>query len=120
MMSLVLESQSLPLHVDVDGVIRVASPRVTLETVIAAFAKGATAEQIAQDYPVVPLADIYAVIAFYLRQPEAVDTYLAEQRHTGQHLRRQIEAHFDPHGIRDRLLARRTSKGQPDAPASGG
>jgi len=119
-MRLVLESQSLPLHVDADGVIRVAHTRVTLETVIAAFATGATAEQIAQDYPVVPLADIYAVITFYLRQPEAVDAYLAEQRRTGQHLRRQMEARFDPHGIRDRLLARSTSKGQSDAPASGG
>ena len=119
-MSLVLESPSLPLHVDVDGVIRVAHTRVTLETVIAAFAKGATAEQIALDYPVVPLVDIYAVITFYLRQPEAVDAYLAEQRRTGQHLRRQMETRFDPHGIRDRLLARRPAKGQPDAPASGG
>jgi uncharacterized protein (DUF433 family) len=119
-MSLVLASQSLPLHVDADGVIRVAHTRVTLETVIAAFAKGATAEQIAQDYPVVPLADVYAVITFYLRQSEAVDAYLAEQRRTGQHLRQQMETRFDPHGIRDRLLARRTSQRQPDAPASGG
>jgi len=117
-MSLVLENQPLPLQVDADGVIRVADTRVTLETVIAAFAKGATAEQIAHDYPVVPLVDIYAVITFYLRQPEAVDAYLAEQRRTGQHLRRQMEARFDPHGIRDRLLARRTPKGQPDATTS--
>jgi hypothetical protein len=58
-MSLVLASQSVPLHVDADGVIRVAHPRVTLETVIAAFAKGATAEHIAQDYPVVPLAETW-------------------------------------------------------------
>ena len=119
-MTLVLESQSLPLHVDADGVIRVANTRVTLETVIAAFTKGATAEQIAQDYPVVPLADIYAVITFYLRQPEAVDAYLATQRRTGQHLRHQLEVRFDPHGIRDRLLARGSAKGRPDAPTSGG
>ena len=119
-MSLVLESQSLPLHIDADGVIRVAHTRVTLETVIAAFTKGATAEQIAQDYPVVPLADIYAVITFYLRQPEAVEAYLAAQRRAGQHLRHQMEMRFDPYGIRDRLLARRPSKGQPDAPASDG
>ena len=119
-MSLVLESPSRPLHVDVDGVIRVAHTRVTLETVIAAFAQGATAEQIAQDYPVVPLADIYAVIAFYLRQPEAVDAYLAEQHRTGQQQRRQMETRFDPHGMRDRLLARRPAKGSPDAPAARG
>ncbi len=46
---------------------RVAGTRVTLETVVAAFCHGATAEQIAHDYPL-ELADIYAVITFYLRQ----------------------------------------------------
>jgi len=119
-MSLVLESQPLPLQADADGVVRVANTRVTLETVIAAFNNGATAEQIAHDYPVLHLADIYAVITFYLRQREAVDTYLAEQRLVGQHIRHQMETRFDPQGIRERLLARRTHKGQPDASAPGG
>jgi uncharacterized protein (DUF433 family) len=119
-MRLVLESPPLPLQADADGVVRVAETRVTLETVIVAFKNGATAEQIAHDYPVLHLADIYAVITFYLRQPEAVDAYLAEQRLAGQHIRDLMETRFDPHGIRDRLLARRTHKGQPDASASGG
>jgi hypothetical protein len=65
------------------------------------------------------LADICAVITFYLRQREAVNTYLAEQRLVGQHIRHQMEACFDPHGIRERLLARRTHKGQQDASAPG-
>lgn len=75
---------------------------------------------IAHDYPVLHLADIYSVITFYLRQCEAVDAYLAEQRLIGQHIRHQMESRFDPHGIRERLLARRTHKGQQDASASGG
>jgi uncharacterized protein (DUF433 family) len=119
-MSLVLESQPVPLQADADGVVRVAGTRVTLDTVVAAFTQGATAEQIAHDYPVLGLVDIYAVITFYLRQREAVEAYLAEQHRAGQHMRHQMEARFDPHGIRDRLLARRVSKDQEDASASGG
>lgn len=119
-MSLVLERQPLPLSTDADGVIRVGNTRVTLETVIGAFNKGATPEQIAQDYPTLKLVDIYAVIAFYLYQPEAVGAYLAEQREAGRRLRAQMEARFDPQGIRDRLLARRASGDQDDGPAAGG
>jgi uncharacterized protein (DUF433 family) len=66
-MTLVLESQPLPLQTDADGVVRVAGTRVTLDTIVAAFKKGATAEQIAHGYPVLTLVDIYAVITFYLR-----------------------------------------------------
>jgi uncharacterized protein (DUF433 family) len=119
-MTLVLERQPLPLQTDADGVVRVAGTRVTLETIVAAFKTGATAEQIAHDYPVVTLVDIYAVITFYLRQREAVEGYLAAQRQAGQHIRQQMEGRFDPHGIRDRLLARRAAKDQPDAATSGG
>ncbi len=119
-MSLVLESTPLPLSTDTTGVIRVGNTRVTLETVIGAFKNGATAEQIAQDYPVLDLVDIYAVIAFYLYQPEAVDTYIADQLKEGQQLRAQMEARFDPQGIRERLLARRRQKDEHDDSATGG
>ena len=119
-MSLVLESQPIPLQADTDGVIRVAGTRITLDTVVAAFKHGATAEQIAHDYPVLNLVDIYAVITFYLRRREAVEEYLAEQHRAGQHIRHQMETRFDPHGIRDRLLARRATKDQQDASAPGG
>ena len=119
-MSLVLESQPLPLHMDTDGVIRVGNTRVTLDTVIGAFKNGDTAEQIAQNYPVLDLVDVYAVIAFYLYQSEAVDTYLAEHMEAGQQLRAQMDARFDPQGIRERLLARRQQKDEHDGSAAGG
>ena len=41
--------------------------RVTLEAIVAAFSDGATAEEIAQDFPAVSLSDVYAVISYYLR-----------------------------------------------------
>jgi uncharacterized protein (DUF433 family) len=46
---------------------RVRGTWVTLETVLAAFAEGATAAVIAQRYPSIPLADVYQVIGYGLR-----------------------------------------------------
>jgi hypothetical protein len=40
-----------PLTVDANGVLRVGNTRATLDTVLAAFADGATAEEIVQQYP---------------------------------------------------------------------
>ncbi|MEP0758427.1 DUF433 domain-containing protein [Trichocoleus sp. DQ-A2] len=39
--------------------------RVTLDTVVAAFNSGATAEEIVFQYPSLQLANIYAVISYY-------------------------------------------------------
>lgn len=55
--------ERVPIHTDAEGVVRVAGTRVTLETIVAAFEDGATAEAIALQYPSVPLADVYALIA---------------------------------------------------------
>jgi uncharacterized protein (DUF433 family) len=58
---------------------------VLVELVIRAFQDGATPEAIAQRYPTATLADIYAVIAYYLRHRQELDAYLAgrEQRAQG-------------------------------------
>jgi len=63
----------VPLVADAHGVVRVGNTRVTLDTVIAAFADGATAEEIAQQYPSLYLADVYSVIGYYLRHTADVD-----------------------------------------------
>lgn len=68
----------MPIHTDADGVVRVARTWVTLDTVVSAFEDGATADEIAIQYPSVPLADVYAVIACYLRYRPEVDAYLCE------------------------------------------
>lgn len=109
-MSTSFAAQPLPLTTDADGVIRVSSTRVALDTVVHAFADGATAEEIAQQYPSVSLADIYQVIGHYLQCPLDVEAYLQQRRGQRQAVRSGNEARFDPRGIRDRLLARRTSR----------
>jgi uncharacterized protein (DUF433 family) len=105
-MNLALESPPLPLLVEKDGMIRVGRTRVTLDTVVASFANGATAEQIAQDFPVLSLAEVYSVISYYLHHQQTVDDYLEEQREEGEAIQQKIEARGDMQGIRERLLAR--------------
>ncbi|MDO9129789.1 MAG: DUF433 domain-containing protein, partial [Anaerolineales bacterium] len=103
-------SETVPLVTDIDGVIHVGETRVTLDTVIAAFLDGATAEEISQQYPSLDLADVYSVIAYYLRQRAEIDTYLQRRREQAEKIREENESRFDPSGIRDRLLARRASR----------
>jgi uncharacterized protein (DUF433 family) len=88
----------------------VGKTRVTLDTVVAAFAEGATAEEIAQQYPSLNLADIYSVIGYYLRRRSEVEEYLRQRRQQADQVQKENESRFDPHGVRDRLLARRSDK----------
>ncbi len=108
---MVFATEVIPLEADAHGVIRIAKTRVTLETVVAAFEDGATAEEIAQQYPSLSLADVYQVIGYYLRRSAEVQEYLERRGAQSQAARAQNEARFDPRGVRDRLLARRTGKG---------
>ena len=48
------------------------------------------------------------MIGYYLRHQSAVDNYLQEWRQQAIKVRQSNEARFDPAGVRDRLLARRT------------
>lgn len=96
-----------PLRRDKDGVLRVGKTRVTLDTIVAAFTEGATAEEIAYQYPSVPLADIYSVIGYYLNQKKSIDAYLKQRAKFAEAIRKQNDATFNTSGIRERLLARR-------------
>jgi uncharacterized protein (DUF433 family) len=102
--------EAMPLELDSDGVMRVGGTRVTLDTLVAAFNEGATAEEIAQQYPTLQLADIYAVIGYYLRRRDEVESYLSKRRELAEAVRRENEARFNPVGVRERLLARRQQK----------
>jgi len=106
-MTISISAQPVPLTVDVDGVIRVSNTRVPLETIIAAFSEGATAEEIAQQYPSLALADVYAVIGYYLQRRTEVEEYLHQRQQVARKIRQRNENRFDPVGVRARLLARR-------------
>ena len=117
--NLVVEAKPVPLEVNTDGVVRVGSSRVTLDTVVAAFNEGATAEEIVYQYPSLHLADVYAVIGYYLQRRSDVETYLRQRQQQRDVVRGQNEARFDPRDIRSRLLARRAGKETADNVAVG-
>lgn len=110
MMNTATVTESIPVVIDHDGVMRILHSRVTLDTLVSAFQDGATAEEIAQQYPTVSLADIYSIIGYYLRRRPEIDAYLARRQQAAQQVRQQNEMRLNPAGIRARLLARRAAR----------
>jgi uncharacterized protein (DUF433 family) len=106
-MAKTLTMEPIPLVAGADGVMRVRGTRVTLETILAAFAEGATAEEIAQQYPSISLADAYQVIGYYLRHSSELEPYLQRRRQNIRETRISNESRWPPDGIHDRLIARR-------------
>jgi uncharacterized protein (DUF433 family) len=106
-MTQVFPAKAPPLVADDDGVIRVAGTRVQLESVVLAFDAGATAEEIAQQYPSLDLADVYAVISYLLGNEAVVRDYVAQRVASASALRIEIERSSPRDAIRQRLLARR-------------
>jgi uncharacterized protein (DUF433 family) len=109
-MTLTVAAQTIPLAADLDGVMRVGKTRVTLDTVVGAFEQGHTAEEIVSHYPALKLADVYAVIAYYLNNQAEVRAYLQLQEEAAQKIWQQIEAKADYQGFRKRLLARQQTQ----------
>lgn len=109
-MHLVIAAEPIPLEMDADGVVRVGGTRVMLDTVVVAFKEGATAEEIVYQYPSLKLADVYAVIAYYLQRHLEVEAYLGQRQKQASETQEKNEVRFDPHGIRERLLARRAEQ----------
>jgi uncharacterized protein (DUF433 family) len=109
-MTLAVVAEPPPLKTNADGVVRVGNTRVTLDTVIAVFKQGTTAEEIVYRYPSLRLADVYASIGFYLNHQQEVETYLQQRQQQAQEIRKMNEARFDPQGLPDRLLARKAEK----------
>ncbi len=107
-MLLLLLNDKPPLEADAEGVIRVRGSRVTLDVIVAAFADGATAEEIVQQYPSLALADVYAVLDYYLQRRLEVDNYVRERQEKSGRVREQNQARFRSDGLRERLLARRS------------
>jgi uncharacterized protein (DUF433 family) len=103
-------TETIPLKMNKDGVILISKTRVTLDTIIAAFSEGASAEEISYQYPSVPLGDIYSVIGYYLRKKKQLDAYLKRRKKIAQEVRKQNEEKSTISGIRERLLARRQSR----------
>lgn len=107
-MSVVIETAAPPIRQDEAGALRVGDSRVLLDLVVQEFQDGATPEVIVQQYPTLKLADVYAVVAYYLQHQAEIEAYLAEREAMAQEVRQRIEsAQPDLGDIRRRLAAAR-------------
>jgi len=96
-----------PIHEDADGVLRVGGTRVTLDTVVHAYEDGADAKEIVRRYSSLKLADVHAVLSYYLENREQVELYLAERERQAEEWRRFWQQRCPTDGLKEELLARR-------------
>lgn len=106
MAAVAIEPEPVPLTKDVAGRLMVKGTRVPLDTLVAAFKRGESPESIQESYPTVALADVYAVLAYYLNHRADVEAYIAEQERRGAEIQERIESQYPAEGLRAKLLAR--------------
>ena len=103
-------TQTVPLVQESDGTVHVTDSRVTLDTLVGAFQKGATAEQIHDSFPSLSLHQIYATIAYYLEHQPEVEAYLKLRREEAASTRNEIESDQDTDGFRARIRPRAVAR----------
>lgn len=110
-----LHADRPPLRVDEGGAVRVGKSRVSLDLVVEQYENGMTPEGMVRAYDTLELADVHAVIAYYLRHREEVRAYLMRREAEAAALQAKIEAEH-PRVSREELLARRNAREKADAP----
>jgi uncharacterized protein (DUF433 family) len=101
-----LHADPIPLRLDSSGVLRVGDTRVTLDTVVHAYRDGASPEEIVLRYDSLGLAEVHAVIAYFLRHRAEVDEYLVRRTAQAAEVRKQVEARQGVQAVRERLQNR--------------
>jgi len=91
-----------------DGTIRIGKTRVSLESVAHHFQMGATAEEIAQKFPALTLAEVYGAVAYFLNNREEVESYLQKQEVESDAVQAEAEAKYQTQTeeLRERISAR--------------
>jgi uncharacterized protein (DUF433 family) len=101
-------TQSVPLTIWEDGSIRVKGTRLLVDMIIHAHNRAECPEEIFEAFPAdsYTVADIYSVIAYYLRNKEKLDLYLKKREKGADEFWNIIEA--DPkHQVRRKELRER-------------
>ena len=85
---------------------RIGKSRIQLDLLVEQYENGATPEDMVRAYDALGLADVYAVIAYYLRHREEVRSYLRQRAEEAQAMQRKIEVER-PRVTKEELLSRR-------------
>ncbi len=91
-----IRDHPVPLRAEPDGTVRIGKSRVTLDVFITAFKLGSSAEQIAEDFDTVKLADTYSVLGYYLTHRSEVEEYLRARAAEAEKLWAKIEKELAP------------------------
>ena len=70
-----MSKEYVTLH---DGVYRIGGTRVSLDSLVYAYRRGASPESIQRSFPSVSLEQVHGALAFYLSHRAEIDKYLAE------------------------------------------
>ena len=100
-------TQSVPLTIWEDGTIRVKDTRLLIDVIVSAHKRGECPEAIFEAFPSdsYSIADIYAVIAYYLANKEKIEQYMADREKEAEKIWKTIEA--DPKQQADRKELRK-------------
>ena len=109
-----LHTEHSPLRLDEGGAVRVGNTRVSLDLIVEQYENGMTPEDMIRAYDTLALADVHAVIAYYLRHKDEVQAYVKGRAQEAETLRAAIEAER-PRVSREDLIARRSAKEKADA-----
>ena len=112
-----LHADRYPLRVDEGGAVRVGNSRISLDLIVEQYENGMAPEEIVHAYDTLVLADVYAIIAYYLRHRDEVRAYLKRRKEEATSLQAKIEAEH-PRVSREELLARRSARENANAPTS--
>ncbi len=104
---LIFEKEQVPLHTDKYGVVRVIGSRVTLDTIVGYYEQGESPEDLVDGFPSLQLADVYAIVSYYLKNKDQVRAYLREREKKAKAIRKKVEARSNNRDLKKRLLARR-------------
>ena len=79
-----------------DGGYWIAGTRISLDSIVIAFKRGASPETIKRSFPLLSLEEVYGTLTFYLANQTKIESYLreseevlkAEADERGKHLRK--------------------------------
>jgi uncharacterized protein (DUF433 family) len=96
------------VQVEEHGVMRIGHSRVMLDSIVAGFEQGHSAETLQQQYPTLSLEEVYGAITYYLAHTDEVHTYLKRQDELWEAWRAKSPTRSSP--VVERLRALRASE----------
>ena len=96
-----------------EGGFYISGSRVSLASVVHAFLRGESPEDIADAYPAIGLEQVFGAVTFYLANREMIDQYLQDEK--AEFARLRDEARRNNPAFSARLEAARRTASKPTA-----